>query len=171
MRLKALDWVSAAVIVMGGIALVVLVAITGWQVWGRYVLNDTPTWAERLSLLLILIVSLPVAAVGLRENFHISISAVTNILPQKAARFLEYFNAIALLLFGLAMAWYSSILVAGTWNRDIPLLGVPQAFQYIPLVICGALIALFMAERLIGLMRGYGETPDDGDSFDLPGVE
>ena len=29
-----------------------------WQVFGRYVLNDTPTWAESLALLLVLYVTM-----------------------------------------------------------------------------------------------------------------
>jgi len=148
MRLKVLDYLVAAVIAVSGVALIVLIGITGWQVWGRYVLNDTPTWAERLSLLLILIVALPLAAVGLRENIHLGISFLMELLPRKAQHFVEILNTVLLGAFGAAMAGYSMQLVLGTWNRAIPLLGVPQAFQYLPLVICGALIVIFMAERL-----------------------
>ena len=150
---KWLDYLSRAVVLLGGIALVVLVVITGWQVWGRYIMNDTPTWAERLSLLLILIVSLPLAAIGLRENFHISINALTDRLPEGVRQKLEIFNTLVLMGFGVAMAWYSWLLVAGTWNRNIPLLGVPQAVQYLPLVVCGVLIVVFMLERLLGQLR------------------
>ncbi|MEZ5450063.1 MAG: TRAP transporter small permease [Thiolinea sp.] len=153
MHSKWLDYLSKTVVFLGGIALVVLVAITGWQVWGRYILNDTPTWAERLSLLLILIVSLPLAAIGLRENFHISINALTDRLPESWRQRLELFNTFVLLGFGAAMAWYSWILVDGTWNRKIPLLGVPQGVQYLPLVVCGVLIVVFMLERLWGQLR------------------
>lgn len=153
MRRNPLDWLSAAVIAAGGLALIALVAIAGWQVWGRYVLNDTPTWAERLSLLLILVVALPVAAVGLRENFHLGVSVVIDLLPPRARRAVEIVNCLILGGFGAAMAVHSWRLVEGTWNRMIPLLGVPQAWQYVPLVICGALIVAFMAERLVALLR------------------
>ena len=156
MRLRPLDWLSAAVIAAGGVALVTLVAITGWMVWGRYVLNDTPTWAERLALLLILVVSLPVAAVGLRENTHLGVAALTDLLPPRAARMVAVANTLILGGFGAAMAWYSWRLVAITGDRLIPLLGVPQSWQYWPLVACGALIVAFMAERLVTLVRGRG---------------
>jgi len=43
-------------------------------------------------------------------------------------------------------------LVVGTWNRQIPLLGLPQGLKYLPLVLCGGLIVLFMIERLAGLV-------------------
>ena len=153
MRWKPLDRISSVVVFVGGIAMIALIAITGWQVWGRYILNDTPTWAERLALLLILVVSLPIAAVGLRENFHLGISFIVERLPPRARHWIEVLNVTALGAFGTAMAWFSWDLVAGTWNRDIPLLGVPQAVQYVPLVLCGTLIALFMIERLAGMLR------------------
>lgn len=157
MRWKLLDRLSGAVIFLGGVALITLIVIAGWQVWGRYVLNDTPTWAERLSLLLILVVTLPIAAVGLREDFHLGISFVVELLPRRMQRWVKIFNACVLGGFGMAMTWFSWVLVDGTWNRDIPLLGVPQAIQYLPLVLCGALIVVFMAERLAGLLRADAE--------------
>lgn len=163
MHFRFLDRLAWLMAVTGGVALVGLVVITGWQVWGRYVLNDTPTWAERLSLLLILIVALPLAAVGLRENFHLGIGVFVEMLPKKAQRAVAIFNTVLLGLFGLAMAVYSAQLVAGTWNRNIPLLGVPQAFQYLPLVLCGVLIVLFMGERLwFQITAPDAEAADEG---------
>lgn len=155
MQFKLLDRLAAVIIVLGGVALIVLIAITGYQVWGRYVLNDTPTWAERLALLLILVVSLPVAAVGLRENFHLGLSFVLQVLPRRIRRVVEMINAVILLGFGVAMVRFSWVLVSGTWDRDIPLLGIPQAFQYLPLVLCGALIVIFMGERLAGQVSDW----------------
>jgi len=148
MRLKILDYLVSIVVVISGSAMVLLVALTGYQVWGRYVLNDTPTWAERLTLLLILVVALPLSAVGLRENIHLGITFVIELLPKKAQRVIDVLNTLLLAGFGAAMTVYSLELVEGTWNRAIPLLGVPQGFQYLPLVITGALIVIFMAERL-----------------------
>jgi TRAP-type C4-dicarboxylate transport system permease small subunit len=146
--MRLLDKLVQLVVVISGAALCVLVGITGWQVYGRYVLNDTPTWAERLALLLILVVALPLAAIGLRENNHLGLRVFADRLPKTAQYALEIINTIVLLVFGAAMAFYSMRLVNGTWNRDIPLLGVPQAFQYLPLVVCGILIVIFMIEKL-----------------------
>ena len=36
------------------IGLVLIIACVSYQVFGRYVLNNTPTWAESLALLLVL---------------------------------------------------------------------------------------------------------------------
>ncbi|SFP40345.1 TRAP transporter small permease [Tranquillimonas alkanivorans] len=157
MRFKVLDYLVTLVVAVSGGALVLLVAITGWQVYGRYVLNDTPTWAERLSLLLILIVALPLSAVGLRENIHLGISYIVEMLPRRAQYGFELLRTLLLGAFGVAMSVYSYELVVGTWNRAIPLLGVPQGVQYLPLVITGGLIVIFMAERMWFLLRHPAE--------------
>lgn len=143
------DWIAKTIIVLASAALILLVCLMGYQVWGRYVLNDSPTWAENLALLLVLVVVLPVSAVGLRENFHLGITFLVELLPKNLGRILSYLTAITLFAVGAFMAWYSFDLVAGTWRRMIPLLGIPQGIRYLPLVISGALIMIFMVERLI----------------------
>ncbi len=65
---RALDVLSAATVGLAGIALVGLIAMMGWLVFGRYVLNDTPTWIERAATLCILAIAMPVAAVGVRRE-------------------------------------------------------------------------------------------------------
>lgn len=148
MHFRAIDHLVTVIIVISGCALVFLVAITGWQVYGRYILNDTPTWAERLALLLILVVALPLSAIGLREDTHLGISFVVDRLPTRWQRLIEFTNTLLLGAFGAAMAVFSMELVLGTWNRNIPLLGVPQALQYVPLVVTGLLVLIFMSERM-----------------------
>ena len=153
MRWKAFDVLSRAVVFASAVALVMLVIFTGWQVWGRYVLNDTPTWTEKAALLLILIVTLPMAAIGLRERFHLGIGYVVDLLPPRGRFWCGVAEALLLAAFGVVMAVGSWPLVIGTWGRDIPLIGLPQGLQYLPLVVCGVLIVAFMTERLWFLWR------------------
>ncbi len=150
---KPFDHLSRAVVAFSSVALVLLVAFTGWQVWGRYVLNDTPTWTEKAALLLILVVALPMAAVGLRENFHLGIDYVSDLLPPRARLRLKVVNSVVIGVFGIAMIFGSWPLVVGTWGRAIPLIGLPQGLQYAPLILTGILIVAFMVERIWILLR------------------
>ena len=50
---RLLDLFSHINTIITGVALVVMTAIFGWLVFGRYVLNSTPTWVEQVSLLLV----------------------------------------------------------------------------------------------------------------------
>ena len=47
--------------------LVLLILCVQWQVFGRYIMNDTPTWAESLALLLVLFVTAFGLAVEVRD--------------------------------------------------------------------------------------------------------
>jgi TRAP-type C4-dicarboxylate transport system permease small subunit len=149
-----LDLVARAVIALAGLALVGLIVITGWMVFGRYVLNDTPTWVERAALLSILFVSLPVAAVGIRERFHMAVEIVVSSLPEAARRGTDAAVELLLLGFGLVMLTWANTLAEMMWGFNIPLLGLPQGMQFVPMVICGALTSLFAAEHLLRRVAG-----------------
>jgi TRAP-type C4-dicarboxylate transport system permease small subunit len=145
----ALDLVARLVILLAGAALVVLLLITGWMVFGRYVLNDTPTWVERAALLVILFVALPVAAVGVRERFHMAVEIVVAALPAGLRAGTAIAVDLLTLGFGLVMLAWADTLAAMMWGFRIPLLGVPQGLQFVPMMICGGLTALFAAEHLL----------------------
>ncbi|WP_308917579.1 TRAP transporter small permease [Jannaschia sp. LMIT008] len=169
-RWTFLDPLARVVVAISAVSLVALVVLTGWQVWGRYVLNDTPTWTEKAALLLILVVTLPMAAVGLRENTHLGLDLLVDALPRPARRAVRMLGALAVGVFGVWMIFGSWPLVERTWGRLIPLLPLPQGVQYLPLMITGALIAIFMAERIWMLARGWEPLPDLGPPAD-PGPE
>jgi TRAP-type C4-dicarboxylate transport system permease small subunit len=146
---RALDVLDRLVIALAGVALVGLVAMTGWLVFGRYVLNDTPTWVERAATLAVVLIALPVAAVGVRERFHLSVLGFRESLPPAAQRWIGMGCDAVVGLFGLGMAVWSWELVEGVWNFRIPLLGISQGWTYVPLVVSGALTALFALEQVL----------------------
>ena len=63
--------------------LLVIVAIVFYQVFGRYVLNSSPTWAENLALVLVLYVTLIGAAVGVRDAGHIGMESLLVLVPER----------------------------------------------------------------------------------------
>jgi TRAP-type transport system small permease protein len=148
-------WIARATGAAAMVGLLALVAITGWQVYGRYVLRSTPVWVEGAALLLILYISFAVAALGVRERFHIGIVTLPEMLRPRARRALEGFTDLILLLFGVGMTWWSFDLVLRTWNRLMPVIGLPVGVKYLALVVCGVLIVLFTLERLLLLLAHW----------------
>ncbi len=154
---RILDIFCRLVIVAAGAALVGLVAMMGWLVFGRYVLNDTPTWVERAATLSILCIALPVAAVGVRERFHLSVLGFREALPLQVQRWIAVGCDALVGLFGLAMMIHSQELVEMVWTFRIPLLGISQGWTYVPLMVCGGLITLFAIEQvLLDILRKEG---------------
>ena len=60
-----LDKISSICNVITGFSIVLMTVIFSWLVYGRYILNSTPTWVEQISLLLIVLISFLGAAVGI----------------------------------------------------------------------------------------------------------
>lgn len=139
--------------------LVLMTAIVGWQVFGRYVLNSSPSWSEQAALtLMIWYVSLAAAA-GVREGFHIRIVALENAVGPSAKRILRVCSDLVVAGCGMAMVIWGGELVLRTWEHTIPSLGLPRGLAYAGLPIAGALIVLFSLERL--LEEAGGETVED----------
>jgi len=161
-----LDLLARLVILLAGLALVGLLVITGWMVFGRYVLNDTPTWVERAALLSILFVALPVAAVGVRERFHMAVEFALAALPARARLWVRTACDALMLAFGIVMARQGLTLAEVMWGFRIPLIGVSQGLQFVPLVICGVLTALFSAEHLLRRAAGLPPLGSHAHSLD-----
>src|SRR5918994_497267 len=135
------------------LGLLVIVAIVFYQVFGRYVLNSSPTWAENLALVLILYVTLIAAAVGVRDAGHIGMESILILLPDRLRDRVELVIHGCILLFGAAMAYNGWILGKSVMNYKIANLGISEAARYVPLSLSGALIVLFSIEHILALLR------------------
>src|SRR3712207_74602 len=71
---------------ISGAGLVCMTAAIGWQVFGRFVLNNSPTWTEPVSLLLMLYYILLAAAVGVHERFHFSLDLFRSLASERLRR-------------------------------------------------------------------------------------
>ena len=149
---RALAVAGMAVAIVGLWTITLLVA---WQVFGRYVMNDTPTWAESLTLVLVLYVALIGAAVGVRDAGHIGMESLLVLVSEPVRVKLEIVIYALVGVFGVMMLWYGWGLTAGVVSYKIPTLGISEGFHYAPLMVSGALIALFSVEHVIAL--GHGE--------------
>ena len=145
-----------------GLAVLLLLAVVAcvqWQVIGRYVFNDTPTWAEALALLLVLYMTSLGVAVGVRDAGHIGLESIIVLLPPAWRLKLELVIHALVGLFGALMAKAGWLWATLKWNERKPMLGLPEGVDYIPLVVAGGLIVLFSLEHIVALLRGTEVEP------------
>jgi TRAP-type C4-dicarboxylate transport system permease small subunit len=135
--------VAGALLAIAAVALFALVPMAGWLVFGRYVLNASPTWVEATSLVLILVVTFGVAASATRSEEHLAIRFIRESFPPKVERAMRLLSHLLLVVFGTFMVVASWQNVMGTWYRPIPLLGIPEGIRHLPLVVGGLGIAAF----------------------------
>ncbi|WP_299151818.1 TRAP transporter small permease [uncultured Tateyamaria sp.] len=156
----ALDGIALLCRVVTGVALVVLTVIFGWLVFGRYVLNATPTWVEQVALLLVMLIAFLGAAVGVHENTHLSVSVLRTTVPARVRTVLLVISDLLMAGFGGLMLWFGAQLTLFKWGSLIPLIQWPEGLRSLPLTIGGGLILLFSAGHLIRLYLGVDERTD-----------
>lgn len=146
---RALDLLSDLCILLASCALVVLIATFGWLVFGRYVLNATPTWVEQLALLLVCYIAYLGAAAGVHEQSHLGVTLFRDMLGEKVGRVLKMINDIILSVFGLFMMLACLELFSFGWATLLPMLDIPESFRTLSALLCGGLVFVFAGARAV----------------------
>ncbi|MGB3722306.1 MAG: TRAP transporter small permease [Pacificimonas sp.] len=145
--------------------LVVMTAIISWQVFGRFVLNSSPSWSEQASLILMIWYVFLAAAAGVRERFHIRITVLENIASPRVAHAVKMLVHVIVIACGLILLIWGAMLVWEVRGITVPALGISRGFAYLPIPVSGLLMSLFAAEHLLREWHGRPITavaPSDG---------
>jgi TRAP-type C4-dicarboxylate transport system permease small subunit len=148
---RVLAPISRAALWLSAIGLVLMTGFVFWQVIGRKVLNDSPSWTEPGSLLLMSWFILLGGAVGLRENDHMGFDIGLIMAPKPLRLAMRIVTHVLIIVFGVYMAVYGWQLTEATWSAKMPGINIPQGMDYLPLVGGGVLFALFAFEKLVNL--------------------
>ena len=146
-------------LVLGVVGLIAVILCVQYQVIGRYIFNDTPTWAEALSMLLVLFVTAFGLAVGVRDAGHIGLESMVALLPDRWRHRIELLIHALGGRFGFLMAQGGWMWASAKWGEKKPMLPVPDGIDYVPVVIAGVLIVLFSIEHILALLRGEEVVP------------
>ncbi len=162
--LRYMDWafghLSRLCFLLAGLALVGMTVIFAWLVFGRYVMNDTPTWVEQVSLLLVMVIAFLGAAAGVKEHTHLSVVIFRGIVPSWIRTAFVVTSDTLMAIFGGMMFWYGLELTKFKWNTQIPLIQLSEGLRSLPLTVCGALLFLFSAGHLLRVFLGRDERKD-----------
>ncbi len=154
---NCLDWLAKIATAVACVFMVTLILIFGWLVYGRYILNATPTWVEQVALLLIVWITFLGAATGVRNKTHLAVDFIRDAAPNSVRKLAVAFCTIALLFFGAMLTWQGYEMYLRTANREIPLLGVTEGLRAIPVIIGGLMILLFSIDELLRIFMNKGQ--------------
>ena len=150
---RATGRLADLVLKIAATGLVIMTLVIAWQVFARYVLNDSPQWSEAAALVIMFHFVLLAAAVGVHEQFHLGFRWLVSRLPLEPRRNLFLFGQMLIMGFGAAMALNGMALVEYTASHVIPTLNLSRAAAYWPFVVCGGLIMLFALIHCVGVLR------------------
>lgn len=153
-----LDRIAQGCIIVSGILLVFLIASFGWLVFGRYVLNDTPTWVEQSSLLIVVYITCLGAAAGVRTKTHLSIEFIREGLPIIPREVMRHASDMFVMFFAAFMTWQGGTIVLENLGRPIPMIGLSESWRAAPLVVSGLLMMLFSIANIVQRFNAYSRS-------------
>ena len=150
---RVLDQISRVITIFTGVALVLMTIIFGWLVFGRYVLNSTPTWVEQVSLLLVVYIGFLGASVGVHKRTHLGVSVFREMSPEPVRRIFDFLSFSILTGFGLIMVVYGYKLTMFKWTAEIPLIHVSEGWRSLPIMLSGIFVFLSSIGHLIHFFK------------------
>jgi TRAP-type C4-dicarboxylate transport system permease small subunit len=157
---RALDLLSNTVVGIAAAALIGLVVVQGWQVIARYVLNDSPSWTEPVTLVLLSTAMGLAAAAGVHTNRHFGFFLLADALGPRSKRLVHAVSPLVIAVIGAVMAYWGWVLLLD--GLDIRMAGapIPQSLPYLPLSLGGLLMVVFALNRLV---QALAESPVKGN--------
>jgi TRAP-type C4-dicarboxylate transport system permease small subunit len=165
---QAMDALYLACVLVAGTALVLISAVIPWAVYTRYVLNQAASWPEPMAVLLTIVLTFFGAAACYRRRLHMNVSFFVAMLPPLLRQIADLIAELLVALFALFMVIWGVKLVDATWYNtiaDFPALSV--GVTYLPIPLGGAILLLFVIERVSGGARqpappgGHGHAMGD----------
>jgi len=125
------------------ILMMVIAALTFYQVVMRYVFNNSPSWSEELVRFMFIWSTFLAAAIGIKEHIHIGIDVFVKILPQSVQKIIQTIVYLAIIFFSGYMIKYGWAVTQMTKRQASPAIGIPMSWIYISVPVMGVLLIMY----------------------------
>ena len=138
--------------ILAGGSFLVMVALTCWQVFTRYVLGSPSSWSEELVSYMFAWMSLLGASIVTSERGHMNIPILVERVSPAAQKLLLCLGEVTAFLFSAVILTYGGIQITNlAMGQMTSSLGVPIGIFYIVLPLCGLLNMVYTALNIIDL--------------------
>ena len=133
---------GAAEEVTAGVGLILVVAITIYNIVNRYVLEQSAIWAPELAEMIFAWVVFLGASAAWKRGMHISISVAVRLLPARAQALVRLSGDALLVVFFAYATYLAAKITLSSHSRLSPVMRVPFSYVYASIAICFALMLL-----------------------------
>ena len=169
----AYDMIYKVVMVICKLLLIADILITSYAVAGRLIggiqigeakflrdvvfFLDDPAWSEEIVLTLMSYMAVLSAALSIRTNSHIRMTALDQYLPKKLVMILDVVSDIAVLALGIIMlvvgTQYATTLGSRGYYVSLP--NLSKFWQYLPIPLAGFAMIVFEIECLMNNLKKF----------------
>ena len=139
--------------VLAGASFIVMVVLTCWQVFTRYILSNPSSWSEELVAYMFAWMSLLGASIVTSERGHMNIPILVEMTSPAVQKLLNCLGEIIAFLFSAVILVFGGVQIANlAMGQMTSSLGVPIGIFYIVLPLCGVLNMIFTALNIIEIL-------------------
>ena len=149
---KVYNFVYSVFMLICKLLLVADILITSWIVLARYIkVIPAPNWGEELILTLMSYMAVLSAALAIKRNAHIRMTAFDRYLPEKAIITLDLVADLAVLVLAVVMltTGWSYATGLGAKGTFISMPWLSKFWQYFPIPLAGLAMIFFEVERIV----------------------
>lgn len=153
--LKTRKVLNTSLDVLAGGSLLVMVLLTVWQVFTRYILKNPSSWSEELVSYMFAWSSLFGAAIVSGEREHMNILALVEKFSHGKQVLFGIVSEVVALIFALAILVFGGVQIANlAMGQMTSSLGVPIGIFYVVLPVAGILIVLYSILNIVDILKG-----------------
>ncbi|HAE47058.1 MAG: TRAP transporter permease DctQ [Tistrella sp.] len=152
---RVTGWVIVAITTVMMVSLIL-------QVFSRYVLGQGFTWTEELALFLFTWVVLLAATTAIRDDGHVRLQLVIDLLPGAARRIWMRVLTLAVLIFCVVFAVTGAEYVSATLGQVSAAVQYPIEALHMAAPVAGVLGAIHALARLLAPQSVIDGTPETG---------
>ena len=155
---KVYNFVYSVFMLICKLLLVADILITSWIVLARYIkVIPAPNWGEELILTLMSYMAVLSAALAIKRNAHIRMTAFDRYLPEKMIITLDLVADLAVLALAVVMltTGWSYATGLGAKGTFISMPWLSKFWQYFPIPLAGLAMIFFEIERIVLDMERY----------------
>ena len=143
--------------VLAGVSFIAMVALTCWQVFTRYVLQNPSSWSEELVSYLFAWASLLGASLVTGERGHMNIPILVEKLSPSMQRTLGIFGELVAFAFSLIILVYGGVQITQlAMGQMASSLGVAVGVFYVVMPLCGVLNMIYTVLNIVDICKGTG---------------
>ena len=149
---KVYNFVYSVFMLICKLLLVADILITSWIVLARYIkVIPAPNWGEELILTLMSYMAVLSAALAIKRNAHIRMTAFDRYLPEKVIVTLDLIADLAVLALAIVMltTGWSYATGLGAKGTFISMPWLSKFWQYFPIPLAGLAMIFFEIERIV----------------------
>lgn len=153
---RTVDALAAISVAIAGAALLGLVLVQAWQVFARYVLNDSPPWTAPVTVVLLSTAMSFAAAAGVHGRRHFGFFLLAQSLRPGPKRIVDAIVCLIVATIGAVLAWDGWVLWLDGLGIRMAGAPMPESAGYLPLSLGGGLMAVFALHRLVQVLAARG---------------